>query len=87
MDEYTVGMGSRKQKVRAPSVEAAVVWHARQVNLVKYIGLQALAFIVVYEINGKKYNNKTPFALRDPLDYMPDEFRQIMADVKTCEAV
>ena len=81
MDEYEIGIMTTSCKIKAPSIESAIIGFAMGTNINTNIGLDTLAMIAIYSVNGKKFVDKNPFALKKLDEHSHEELQAIMDDV------
>lgn len=81
MDEYKIGVMSTVCKIRAPSIESAILGFALGTESNTNMGLDSLSMIMVYSVNGEKFEGVHPFVERSLEDIPRDELMKIRNDV------
>ncbi|WP_342305073.1 hypothetical protein [Methanolobus sp. ZRKC5] len=81
MDEYEIGVMSTVCKIRALSIESAILGFALRTENYTNMGLDTLSMIMVYSVNGEKFEGVHPFVEISLEDIPRVELMKIRNDI------
>ena len=80
LNEYEIGIMSSTVSIKAPTIESAIIGYALKADIRSNMGLDTLALIAIYRVNGEIFEGLHPFGERNFEDFSEEEIRQIAED-------